>query len=60
MNGYYDPLMSMLRHTVEEGFMRAPYLDIIQVAAEPQEMIAKLAAYTPPTHDKWAQKRDAV
>ncbi|MDR5779843.1 TIGR00730 family Rossman fold protein [Caballeronia sp. LZ065] len=60
VNGYYDPLMAMLRHTVEEGFMRAPYLDIIQVAAAPDEMIAKLAAYTPPVHDKWAQKRDAV
>jgi uncharacterized protein (TIGR00730 family) len=60
VNGYYDPLMSMLRHTVEEGFMRAPYLDIIQVAAGPDEMIAKLSAYIPPAHDKWTEKRDAV
>ncbi|KND56445.1 Lysine decarboxylase family [Candidatus Paraburkholderia kirkii] len=60
VNGYYDPLMAMLRHTVEEGFMRAPYLDIIQVAAGPEEMIAKLAAYTPPAHDKWAEKRNVV
>jgi uncharacterized protein (TIGR00730 family) len=60
VNGYYDPLMTMLRHTVEEGFMRAPYLDLIQVAAEPAEMLAKLAAYTPPKHDKWTEKRDAV
>ncbi|BAN23600.1 putative uncharacterized protein [Caballeronia insecticola] len=60
VNGYYDPLMTMLRHTVEEGFMRAPYLDYIQVAAQPDEMIAKLAAYVPPTHDKWTEKRDAV
>jgi uncharacterized protein (TIGR00730 family) len=60
VNGYYDPLLAMLRHTIEEGFMRAPYLDIIQVAAEPREMIAKLAAYTPPVHDKWSEKRNAV
>lgn len=60
VNGYYDPLISMLRHTVEEGFMRAPYLDIIQVAAEPAEMIAKLQRYSPPAHDKWTEKRDAV
>jgi len=60
VNGYFDPLMSMLRHTIEEGFMRAPYLDIIQIAAEPGEMIAKLAAYTPPAQDKWSEKRNAV
>ncbi|CCD39912.1 Lysine decarboxylase family [Candidatus Paraburkholderia kirkii UZHbot1] len=60
VNGYYDRLMSMLRHTVDEGFMCAPYLDIIQVAAEPEEMIAKLAAYTPPAHDKWTKNRHAV
>lgn len=60
VNGYYDPLMAMLRHTVEEGFMREAYLDFIQVAAEPGEMIAKLKSYTPPTHDKWSEKRNAV
>ncbi len=52
--------MAMLRHTVEEGFMRAPYLDIIQVVAEPQAVIAKLDTYVPPAHDKWTEKRDAV
>ncbi|SAK63136.1 LOG family protein [Caballeronia hypogeia] len=60
VNGYFDPLMSMLRHTVDEGFMRAQYLDMIQVAAEPQQMIDKLNAYTPPAHDKWTEKRNAV
>ncbi|KNH09126.1 Lysine decarboxylase family [Candidatus Burkholderia brachyanthoides] len=60
VNGYYTPLMAMLRHTVEEGLMRAPYLDIVQVAAQPAEMLAKQAAYTPPAHDKWTEKRDAV
>jgi uncharacterized protein (TIGR00730 family) len=60
VNGYYDPLMTMLRHTVEEGFMRAPLLDMIQVAAEPLEMIAKLRSYTPPAHDKWTQNRSVV
>jgi uncharacterized protein (TIGR00730 family) len=60
VNGYFDPLLAMLRHTVEEGFMRAPYLDMIQVAAEPAEMIGKLARYIPPANDKWSEKRNAV
>ncbi|MFM0322985.1 LOG family protein [Caballeronia glebae] len=60
VNGYYDPLMAMLRHTVDEGFMREAYLDFIQVAAEPGEMIAKLKTYIPPAHDKWTENRNAV
>jgi uncharacterized protein (TIGR00730 family) len=60
VDGYYDPLLAMLRHTVEEGFMREAYLNILQVAREPDEMIEKLRRYVPPVHDKWAEKRDSV
>jgi hypothetical protein len=50
----------MLRHTVEEGFMRAPYLDMLQVNADPVKLIESLKAYTPPLVDRWPEKRDAV
>jgi uncharacterized protein (TIGR00730 family) len=58
--GYYDPLLGMLRHTVEEGFMRAAFLDMLQVEAEPAAMLAKLERYQPVAHDKWADNREAV
>jgi uncharacterized protein (TIGR00730 family) len=60
VDGYYDPLLAMLRHTVEEGFMREAYLNMLLVAREPAEMIAKLTRYVPPMIDKWAEKRDSV
>jgi uncharacterized protein (TIGR00730 family) len=60
VDGYFDPLLSMLRHTVEEGFMREAYLDMLLVAQQPAEMIAKLTRYVPPMLDKWAEKRDSV
>lgn len=60
VDGYYDPLIAMLKHTVEEGFMRAAYLDMLQVAADPAAMIKLLQRYTPPMIDKWAEKRNAV
>lgn len=60
VEGYYDPLLAMLRHTVEEGFMRAPFLDMLQVAAEPVKLIEALKAYQPPVVDRWPEKRDAI
>jgi hypothetical protein len=60
VDGYYDPLLAMLRHTVEEGFMRAPYLDMLQVNADPVKLIESLKAYIPPLVDRWPEKRDAV
>jgi predicted Rossmann-fold nucleotide-binding protein len=60
VDGYYDPLIAMLRHTVEEGFMRAPFLDMLQVASDPAEMIHALRKYVPPVADRWPEKRNAI
>jgi hypothetical protein len=40
--------------------MREAYLDMLLVAREPAQMIAKLTRYVPPMIDKWAEKRDSV
>ncbi|MDE1182756.1 TIGR00730 family Rossman fold protein [Paraburkholderia sp.] len=60
IEGFYDPLIQMLSHTVEEGFMRATYLDMLQADAEPAGLIDKLRLYQAPAADKWAVNRDAV
>jgi uncharacterized protein (TIGR00730 family) len=60
IDGYYNPLIKMLAHTVEEGFMQRTYFDILQIDTGADELIGKLMRYHPPRRDKWAQKRDAV
>jgi uncharacterized protein (TIGR00730 family) len=60
IDGFYDPLMNMLQHTVDEGFLRPAYFDIVQVDRDPVALIDKLQRYQPPVSDKWAVKRDAV
>jgi uncharacterized protein (TIGR00730 family) len=59
-DGYYDPLLAMLRHTVDEGFMRAPFLEMLLVANDAASMIEKLSDYAPTVAEKWPEKRDAV
>jgi len=41
-DGYFDPLLTMLQHTVNEGFMRPAYLDLLQVSTEPQALLQRL------------------
>lgn len=53
VDGFYDPLMTMLRHTVDEGFMRHSYLDSLCVAAEPGALLAQLGRYQTPARSKW-------
>src|SRR5580698_6123754 len=58
--GFYDPLISMLEHTVQEGFMRQTYFDLLQIDPDPVALIGKLQRYQPPARDKWSEKRDRV
>lgn len=45
-DGYYDPLLKLLRRAVDERFMRSLHADIWRVAATPAEAL-KLALTTP-------------
>jgi len=60
IDGFYDPLIRMLEHTVQEGFMQQKYFDTLQIDNDPAALIGKLRRYQPVVADKWAQHRDAV
>ncbi|OLL32822.1 Rossman fold protein, TIGR00730 family [Burkholderia sp. SRS-W-2-2016] len=51
---FYEPLFRLLQHTIDEGFMRKTYLDMLQIDADPVALIGKLQRYQPPVSDKWA------
>ena len=49
--GYYDPLLAMLRHAIDEGFMRPDHSRLWTVAATPAEAFASLENNDPITFD---------
>ena len=51
--GFYEPLLAFLDGTVDAGFLRAEHRDLILAATAPDEMLARLAAWTPPAGGKW-------
>lgn len=56
--GYYDALIEMLQHAVNERFMRQQHKDIWQVANTPEEAVELL--YTTPLWDKSVRKLAAI
>jgi uncharacterized protein (TIGR00730 family) len=55
VRGYYDHLAALLDHAVTEGFLRPQHRAVLSVAAEPAELLDRLAAFRPPTVGKWLE-----
>lgn len=53
VDGFYEPLVVMLDHMVGEGFLTAEHRDMVARRSDPAELLDRLAAYEPPSHE-WA------
>ncbi|NJK79483.1 MAG: TIGR00730 family Rossman fold protein [Chloroflexaceae bacterium] len=45
INGYYDPLIALFNHAIEQGFIRTEHADLYQVVATVDEIVALLRPY---------------
>lgn len=52
VNGYWDPLISTIKHMVAEGFLSSAYLESLIIADNPSELYEKVDAWVPPA-PKW-------
>ena len=56
--GFYEPLVSLLRHTIAHGFAAPQHEGLIVVEREPEALLDALAAWTPPPRgEKWTDRR---
>lgn len=53
VGGYWDPLLAMLDHMVEQRFLRAPHRAMVVVDERPDRLLAKLEAYEAPVVPRW-------
>ncbi|MFM6938656.1 MAG: TIGR00730 family Rossman fold protein [Aquirufa sp.] len=51
-NGYYDHLMAQLQHMVDEGFLKFPNLEALQVETNPEALVDYIMAYEPEKMEK--------
>ena len=53
VGGYYDPLLQLFDHAVQEGFLRAENRRLVLEDREPEQLLEKLSNFTPTRADKW-------
>jgi uncharacterized protein (TIGR00730 family) len=51
--GYFDGLTGFLDHAVEEGFLTEQHRDAIAVESDPERLLKRMRAYTPPEGEKF-------
>jgi len=57
VDGYFDPLIAMLRHAVDEGFVRGDSVASLPVASSVNDLLDLFAAYRPPFTERWIDSR---
>ncbi|MBU5354302.1 TIGR00730 family Rossman fold protein [Paenibacillus barcinonensis] len=56
VNGYYEPLMKLVEHSVHEGFSNISHLSLWSLESNPADLLAQMAAYIPKElTQKWTQ-----
>jgi uncharacterized protein (TIGR00730 family) len=54
--GYWNPLLAFLEHAVNERFLRAEYLEDLQVQSSAAALLDRLAAHEHRSYDKWLDR----
>ncbi|HEY6308757.1 MAG TPA: TIGR00730 family Rossman fold protein [Candidatus Angelobacter sp.] len=59
VEGYWDGLLALLDHAVDEQFVRPENSQLVLVARRPELMLERLEEWTPPAHiEKWLGKAE--
>ncbi len=54
--GYYDPLLRLFDHAVEEQFLRPEHRALVLEATDPGELLNRILQYQPPVLQKWIDR----
>ena len=55
---YYDPLLAVFDHMVQQGFLSKEHRAMVLVETEPEVLLEALAGYVPPRVVKWIDRAE--
>lgn len=61
VKGYFDPLLALLRHTIDSAFAAPQHANLYVAAEEPEALLDAVIAWRPPPlGEKWTDRRVVV
>ncbi len=58
VGGYWRPLIRLLDHAVEEGFLRPAHRKLVVVDRSPARLLERLARHRVPASPRWIEEKD--
>ena len=58
VEGYFRPLIRLLDHAVEEGFLRPAHRKLVVVDRSPARLLERLARHRVPAATRWIEQKD--
>lgn len=58
INGYFDPLMEMLRNMKEKGFLKESNYQMVLISSSIDELLTKMDNYVAIPSEKWIYNKD--
>jgi uncharacterized protein (TIGR00730 family) len=59
IDGYYDPLLSLFDHAVEEQFLKPDHRRMVLSDSSPESLVSRLLQYEPPLVGKWITSNES-
>lgn len=59
VNGYYDPLLKLIDHATNEGFVRPEHRDLVLASDDPEGIVSRLVTTVPPPGPVWLERDEA-
>ena len=56
MAAYFDPLIAMVQHGMQEGFLRQKHLDSLVVDADAAKLLQAMDTFAPTFTPKWIER----
>ena len=60
VEGYYDPLIALINHTLDEGFIRPRNRDLVIDERDVETLIDRIVAHVQPPQEDWIHTPDAL
>jgi len=58
INGFYDPLINLIRNMVEKGFLEEENRKMVLINNDIDDLLDQMESYTAPVIDKWIIQED--